>query len=77
MKKIFIPLCKNTSERYYFNIMIFITIIYHIYIEIESYQLAYRRSQNWIFHVKISNKTMGKWKYNDSFTRYVIVRSLC
>ena len=46
-----IPLCKNISERYYFNILIIITIICHIYIESELYQLAYRRGQNWIFQV--------------------------
>ena len=33
MKTILIPLCKHSSDRYHFNILIIIAIIYHIYIE--------------------------------------------
>ena len=44
-KEIMMPLCKNTSEIYHINILIVINIIYHIYIEIKLYQLAYRRGQ--------------------------------
>ena len=40
-EKMFIPLCKNTNDRYHFNIMRIIAIIYHIYIESELYNLAY------------------------------------
>ena len=35
MKKMLIPLCKYSTDRYHFNILIIITIIYHIYIEFE------------------------------------------
>ena len=49
-KKQLIPLCKNTIERYHFNILIIINIIYHIYIESELYQLEYGRAQN--FHLQ-------------------------
>ena len=47
MKTMLVTLCKNTSERYHFNILIFINILYHIYVESELYQLAYGRGQNY------------------------------
>ena len=49
MKKMLISLCKNTSDRYHFNILIIITNIYRIYIESKLYQLEYGRIQNWGF----------------------------
>ena len=51
-KNMLIPLCKNTSVRYYFNILIIIKIIYHIYIRSELYQLAYKISQIWSHQVE-------------------------
>ena len=72
MKKPLITLCKNTSKIYYLNILRIITIMYHNYIESGLYQLAYGRCENWIFQVELLNKTMGKCKYHDYFTRDVI-----
>ena len=38
--KLFITFCKYSTEIYHFNLLISITIIYHIYIECELYNLA-------------------------------------
>ena len=35
IRKIFIPLCKNSTNRYHLNILRIITPIYHMYIEYE------------------------------------------
>ena len=40
MTKILIFLCKHSSDRYHFNILRIIVIIYHIYIESKLYKLA-------------------------------------
>ena len=40
-KNMLIPLCKNTSDRYNFNILIIISIDCNIYIESELYNLAH------------------------------------
>ena len=36
-----ISLCKNSTDRYHLNILMIITIIYHIYIKCEFYNLEY------------------------------------
>ena len=72
-----IPLCKNNNERYHFNILRIINIIYHIYIESEFYQLAYGTVHNYYPLVYFSNKKMVKWKDHDYFIRNVIVQYSC
>ena len=41
MIKILIHLCKKSTDRYHLNILRIITIIYHIHIECELYNLSY------------------------------------
>ena len=41
MRKIFTPLCLKLTDRYYFNILRIIAIIYQIYIGYEIYNFAY------------------------------------
>ena len=56
MKKMLIPSCKNSSDRYYFNILRSISIIYHICIKSELYNLAYGKFKfgpiKWNFKAK-------------------------
>ena len=40
---------KMFSDRYHFNIMRIIAVIYHIYIENELYKLSYRENQGWLY----------------------------
>ena len=66
-----IPLFKNSSDRYHFNILIIIAIIYQIYIDSELCNVAYKKIK--VVSIKLNfNQTIGKWKYHDYFTRYVI-----
>ena len=39
--KLFIPLCLESHDGYYFNIFRMITICYHLYVEHEIYAMAY------------------------------------
>ena len=71
-----IILCENNSERYHFNILRTINIIYHIYIESKSYQLAYGRGRNIYLQEEISNKTKVNWDDHNYFTKDVIVQYL-
>ena len=57
-RKILILLCKNSTDRYHLNILRIITIIYHIYIECESYNLAYKKP-------KLLRLTGFKWDDHD------------
>ena len=46
-RNILIPLCKNYTEIYHFNILRIITIIDHIYIECELYNMAYTKKKDY------------------------------
>ena len=54
--------------------MIIFNIIYHTYIEIELYKLAYVSGQDHHFQKKILNITMSKCNDHDNLTRNIIVR---
>ena len=56
-----IPLCLESHDRYYFNILRMITICYHFYAEHEIYAMAYNKKINHLYdHLFIKN-TMSKW----------------
>ena len=49
MTKELIPLCENSSDIYYFNILRITAIICQIYIESESFNLTYKNIQIWVY----------------------------
>ena len=51
-KKMVITLCKNTSDRYHCNTLIFIAIVYPIYIESKLYNLEYIKVQSWSHEIE-------------------------
>ena len=60
MRKILIPLCIKSHDRYYFNILRIITIFYHLYIEHEIYNLAYNKNKGFLNDILFIKVTMGK-----------------
>ena len=61
MRKIFIPVCKYLTGRYNLNILRIITLIYHIYIEYELYNLEYNNTPVFLYKHQFISATMGKW----------------
>ena len=47
LRKLFIPLCLESHDRYYFNVLIMITLFYHFYVEHEIYAMAYKNQINY------------------------------
>ena len=45
MRTLFIPLCHNSHDRYSYNILIIITLLYHLYIQYEMYNLKYNKGE--------------------------------
>ena len=71
--KMLIPLRTHSSDRYHFNVLIIIAIIYPIYIESGLYNLSYGEKQGWVHAMEFLEKTMGELKDNYSFTRDDII----
>ena len=46
LNTLFIPLCLESYDRYYFNILRMITLFYHMYIKHEIYVKAYNKKRN-------------------------------
>ena len=61
MRKLSVPLCKTSPDRYYCNILGIITLVYHMYIEYEIYNLVYIRNPGFLYESKFTEVTMGKW----------------
>ena len=72
MRKILIPLCKNSTDRYHLNILRIISIVYHLYSECEWYKFAFINKPGWLYEQEFWDSTMGKWKDHGYFTRDVI-----
>ena len=49
IKKLMIPVCKNSTDIYHLNVLIIIAIIYHLYIERELYNLDYINKPGWVY----------------------------
>ena len=43
LRKTFIPLCLESHDRYCFNILRIITLLYHFYIQYEIYHMAHKK----------------------------------
>ena len=78
IRKILIPLCKKSTYRYHLNILRIVSIVYHIYIECELYNLAYTRI--WMWYMKM-NSYVQQWVsgmimihlQNNLFTEVLII----
>ena len=70
----FIPLCKNSIDRYYLNILRIITLTCQIYIEYEWYNLEHNKQLGIIFEHQFINSTMGKWDDQYIFIKIFINR---
>ena len=73
MRKTFIPLCKKSTDRYHFNILRIITLIYHMYIEYELYNLAENITPGFLYEHKFIIASMGK--FDDHYTFIKIFRN--
>ena len=71
MRKIFILLCKNLTDKYHLNISRIITLIYHIFIEYESYNLAYNKTLGPFYEHQFVCTTKGMWDILYTFTRII------
>ena len=58
LMKLFIPLCLESPDRYYFNILRVITLFYHMYLEYEIYNLTQRKI---VYKSILIYRTMDKW----------------
>ena len=62
---LFIPLCLELHERYYFNILRMITLFYHLYVYHEIYAMVYNKKESFLNDHIFIQSTMIKW-YGDS-----------
>ena len=46
LKNVFIPLCIESHDIYYFNVLRMITILYNFYIEYEIYEMSYNKKKS-------------------------------
>ena len=46
LRKLLIPLCSESHDRYYFNILRVIVLLYHLYIDHEIYEMSYNKKQS-------------------------------
>ena len=49
LRTILIPLCINSPEGFCFKSIKFITLLYHLYIEYEIYNLEYNKTKNYLY----------------------------
>ena len=70
MVEIFIPLCKNSTNRYPLNILTIITLIYHMYIEYKLYNLSFNKTPVFLYDQQFISATMGNW--DDHYTLKII-----
>ena len=66
LKKIFIPWCLESHNRYYFNISRMITLCYHFYVDNEIYAMEYKKIIAWmtIYSYKIPWVSGKPWYCN-------------
>ena len=58
---LFIYFCLKSHDRYYFNILRMITLLYHFYIEYEIYHTAYNKVINLLNGHVLVERTMSTW----------------
>ena len=72
LRKRFIHFCLNSPDIYYFNILRIITLVYHMYIDYEIYNLAYNTRKIIIYDILFIEYTMVEWDNDD--TLLIIIR---
>ena len=65
----FIYLCKNSTNRYHLYLFMIITHIYHLYIEYELYNLAYKMNTCFIYEHQLIHGKIGKWDDHYKFMK--------
>ena len=61
LRTLFVPLCLESHDKYYFNILRMVNLFYHLYVEHEIYDTAYNKRINRMNdHLFIQNTT-SKW----------------
>ena len=72
LRKLFINLCIESHDWYYFNILRMITLCYNFFVEHEIYAMAYNKKINHLYdHLFIKN-TLSKW-CDDEFLEVTII----
>ena len=61
-----VPLCLESHDIYYFNILRMITLLYNLYIEHEIYDISYHKRRNFLNANLFIENIMSQW--NDSIT---------
>ena len=69
MRNVFIPFCKILTNRYHLNLLMIVTLIYHIYIEYELYNLEYHENMGFLYDHQFIHGTMGKWRDHYTFIK--------
>ena len=69
MRNIFILLCKKSPDRHYFNLSIIITLVYHMYIEHELHNLAYKKN-GFLYESQFIQGTIREWYEHDTLVKY-------
>ena len=59
--KFFITLFLRSPDRYYFNVLIIIKLLYHMYIENEIYHMAYKKVQYCLNEYQLMGVNKSKW----------------
>ena len=67
LRKLFIPLCLESHDRYCFNILRIITLLYHFYIEHETFHTAYNKIR---YHLNYNIFIEGKMINWDDYITY-------
>ena len=63
LRKNFIPLCINSPDRYYFNLLRIITLLYNIYIEYAIYNLSCNTGEDILYGGLFVDGTMCRWDH--------------
>ena len=55
LRYVFVPLCLESHDRYYFNVLIIITLLYRLYIEYKIYEWSYLK-------IEVISMIIALWK---------------
>ena len=60
-------MCLESHDRYYFNILRIITLLFHLYIEYKLYEWSYEKNVGHINETRFIENTMGKCNDPNTF----------
>ena len=63
LRTLFITLCLESHDRYYFDILRMIKLFYHLYIENEIYAMSYKKQRRILNDSLFIQNGMRKWDY--------------